>query len=155
MNGKNWKEAVRFAVTGGVCFLVEFAFLVAFREGLGMDTLLAVPLAFLISVAVNYLICVKWVWPDAGTKKGSAVKLGFLVTSLIGLALNEGLMLLFRWMFGEEQIVLRLLDQGVSMYMLNKAAATLLVMVWNFFTKKAMLRTELLSGLLRKPHKEK
>ena len=141
---KRISEMIRFALTGGICFLVEFVCLVALKEGLGLDTLIATPVAFLISVAVNYLMCVKWVWPDA-KDKGNTAKLGFLITSVIGLFLNEGLMLLFRIAFGEEQVLISIAGYGVSMYMVNKVAATLLVMIWNYFTKKAILKSAFLT----------
>ena len=48
-----WLEGLRFIITGGVCFLVEFAFLVLLRDKCGLDTLIAVPIAFLISVILN------------------------------------------------------------------------------------------------------
>ena len=141
---KRISEMIRFALTGGICFLVEFVCLVALKEGLGLDTLIATPVAFLMSVAVNYLMCVKWVWPDA-KDKGNTAKLGFLITSVIGLFLNEGLMLLFRIAFGEEQVLISIAGYGVSMYMVNKVAATLLVMIWNYFTKKAILKSAFLT----------
>ena len=141
---KRISEMIRFALTGGICFLVEFVCLVALKEGLGLDTLIATPIAFLISVAVNYLMCVKWVWPDA-KDKGNTAKLGFLITSVIGLFLNEGLMLLFRIAFGEEQVLISIAGYGLSMYMVNKVAATLLVMIWNYFTKKAILKSAFLT----------
>ncbi len=138
---KRFGEVLRFAVTGGVCFLIEFAALVLLREKLGLDTLIAAPIAFLISVAVNYLICVVWVFPGA-RDGGAAARAGFLITSVIGLGLNEVLMLLFRVLFGEERIVLTLFGFTVTMYMVNKVLATLLVMVWNYFTKRAVLRSD-------------
>ena len=141
---KRISEMIRFALTGGICFLVEFVCLVALKEGLGLDTLIATPIAFLISVAVNYLMCVKWVWPDA-KDKGNTARLGFLITSVIGLFLNEGLMLLFRIAFGEEQVLISIAGYGLSMYMVNKVAATLLVMIWNYFTKKAILKSAFLT----------
>lgn len=141
---KRISEMIRFALTGGICFLVEFVCLVALKEELGLDTLIATPIAFLISVAVNYLMCVKWVWPDA-KDKGNTARLGFLITSVIGLFLNEGLMLLFRIAFGEEQVLISIAGYGVSMYMVNKVAATLLVMIWNYFTKKAILKSAFLT----------
>ena len=132
-------EAVRFAVSGGVCFLIEFAALVLLRDRAGLDTLIAVPAAFLISVIVNYLMCVRWVFPAAGEQRNAA-RLGFLVTSVMGLLLNEGLMLLFRVLFGEEQPIITVRSFTVTMYMVNKALATLLVMIWNYFTKRYILR---------------
>ena len=141
-------EVVRFALTGGICFLVEFAALVLLKEGLGMDTLIATPIAFALSVVVNYALCIRWVFRGA-TDGGAAAKAGFAVTSVMGLVLNEGLMLLFRVMLGEDAVLLTLLGYPVTMYMLNKVLATLLVMVWNYFTKKAVLQSGLIQRLLR------
>ena len=143
-------EVVRFALTGGVCFLVEFAALVLLKEGLGLDTLIATPIAFALSVVVNYALCMRWVFRGA-RDGGAAAKAGFAVTSVMGLVLNEGLMLLFRVILGEDAVLLTLLGYPVTMYMLNKALSTLLVMVWNYFTKKAVLQSGLIQRLLRRP----
>ena len=137
-NHDRMKEVIRFVITGGVCFLIEFAALVALRDGAGLDTLIATPIAFLISVIVNYLMCVGWVFDGAG-KQGSAQRAGFLVTSAVGLGLNELLMLLFRAIFGEDTPVLTVFGFTVTMYMVNKVMATVIVMVWNYFTKKWIL----------------
>ena len=132
------KEILKFAVTGGVCFLIELAALIALRDGAGLDTLVATPIAFLISVAVNYLICIRWVFPGAADS-GSA-KFWFLVSSLIGLGLNWLLMYLFRIVLGEDQVLLTLFGFRVTGYMFNKTLATLLVMVFNYFAKRWILR---------------
>ncbi len=137
--GGKLSEALRFIVTGGVCFAVEFVCLVVLRDGIGLDTLIATPIAFLISVMLNYLMCVKWVFQGIGEQKSSA-KAGFLVTSVMGLLLNEGLMLLFRVLFGEDQAVVTVVSFTVTMYMVNKVLATMFVMVWNYYTKRYILR---------------
>ena len=138
-------EGLRFVITGGVCFLVEFAALVLLRDACGLDTLIATPITFLISVALNYLLCVKWVFIGVEQQDSSA-KAGFLVTSVMGLLLNELLMLLFRALFGEDGVVLSLPVFTVTMYMINKVLSTGIVMVWNYFTKRAILK----KGLLQK-----
>ena len=131
-------EVIRFALTGGVCFLVELGVLVLLKGRLGIDTLIATPVAFLVSVILNYLLCVAWVFK--GTKNsGAGAKAGFLATSLIGLGLNELLMLLFRLAFGEEQVILTVAGKEISMYVLNKCLATLIVMIFNYFAKRAVL----------------
>ena len=139
MKNARVREILRFVITGGVCFLVEFAALVILRDKLGLDTLAAVPIAFLISVILNYLLCIKWVF--TGDKdQGNAAKMGFLVTSVMGLFLNEGLMYLFRVLFGEDQAVLTVFGFTLTMYMVSKALSTLIVMIWNYFTKRAVLK---------------
>ena len=86
-------EVLRFAFTGGVCFLIEYAALVLFKEALRMDVLIATPLAFLVSVIVNYLMCVRWVF--SGAQEGSRkAQIGFVITSGMGLVINWALMAL-------------------------------------------------------------
>ena len=133
------KEIIRFAVSGGVCFLIEFALLVLLRDTCGLDTLAATPIAFTVSVIVNYLFCVKWVFPDAG-KQGNKARVAFFITSIMGLFLNEGLMWLFRVLFGEDTVVVTVFSFAVTMYMVNKILATLIVMVWNYITKRYILK---------------
>ena len=131
-------EVIRFALTGGVCFLVELGVLILLKGRFGIDTLIATPIAFLISVVLNYLLCVVWVF--RGEKnRGAGAKAGFLITSLIGLGLNELLMLLFRVMLGEDAVILTLGSRTFNMYVLNKCLATLIVMIWNYFSKRAVL----------------
>ncbi len=131
-------EVIRFALTGGVCFLVELGVLILLKGRFGIDTLIATPIAFLISVILNYLLCVVWVF--RGEKnRGAGAKAGFLITSLIGLGLNELLMLLFRMTLGEDAVILTLGSRTFNMYVLNKCLATLIVMIWNYFSKRAVL----------------
>ena len=92
-------EILKFLVSGGICWVVQTVFLALLRDGLGMDTLIALAMAFLLATVANYLLAVLWIWPSA-KGSGSAVRLGFLITSLIGLFLNELLMWIFRLIFG-------------------------------------------------------
>ena len=132
-------EIIRFAISGGVCFLIEFALLVLLRDTCGLDTLVATPIAFTVSVIVNYLFCVKWVFPDAG-KQGNKARIAFFISSIMGLFLNEGLMWLFRVLFGEDAVVMTVFGFTITMYMGNKIMATLIVMVWNYITKRYILK---------------
>ena len=131
-------EVIRFALTGGVCFLVELGVLILLKGRFGIDTLIATPIAFLISVVLNYLLCVVWVFRGA-KNRGAGAKAGFLITSLIGLGLNELLMLIFRLVLGEDAVLLTLGGREINMYVLNKCLATLIVMIWNYFSKRAVL----------------
>ena len=131
-------EVLRFLIAGGICFLVELGMVILLKGKLGIDTLIATPVAFLVSVTLNYILCVAWVF--RGNKNQSAgAKAGFLITSLIGLGLNELLMLLFRLVLGEETVILTLGGKDISMYVLNKCLATLIVMIWNDFAKRTGL----------------
>ena len=142
-------EVFKFLISGGICAVVEFVLLVALRDGLGMDTLLAQFFAFLVSVAVNYLFAVLWIWPSARENNG-VMKAGFLITSLMGLVIKELFMWIFRMIFGEEQVLFTVMGKSFSMYMLNFCITTVIVMFWNFFTKRAVLHSEWLKKLTKK-----
>ena len=131
-------EIIRFVLTGGICFAVELAVLILLKGRLEIDTLIATPIAFLVSVILNYLLCVVWVFRGV-ENRGTGAKAGFLITSLIGLGLNELLMLLFRLILGEDAVILTLGTKTINMYVLNKCLATMIVMIWNYFSKRAVL----------------
>ena len=135
------KEILKFAFTGGVCFVIEYAALVLLKELLHIPVVAATPIAFLISVVFNYLLCVKWVFDGAqeGSKKA---QLGFLITSVMGLLLNWVIMWALTSLFGEDALLFALFGIEIKVYMLNKVIATGLVMVWNYFTKRYVLRKD-------------
>ena len=133
------KEIVKFAFTGGVCFLIEYAALIALKEWLHLSAVAATPIAFLISVVFNYLLCVKWVFD--GAKEGSRkAQIGFAFTSMMGLFLNWAIMWALTALLGEDAVLLSLFGVELKVYMLNKVIATGLVMVWNYFTKRWLLK---------------
>ena len=135
------KEILKFAFTGGVCFVIEYAALILLKELLHIPVVAATPIAFLISVVFNYLLCVKWVFDGAqeGSKKA---QLGFLITSLMGLLLNWVIMWALTSLFGEDALLFALFGIEIKVYMLNKVIATGLVMVWNYFTKRYVLKKD-------------
>lgn len=136
---KKVKEIVRFAITGGVCFLIEYAALIVLKEWFGLSVLIATPISFLVSVMINYILCICWVFPDA--KDGSRkAQLGFLLTSLMGLVQNWLIMWILTSLFGEDKVLFTVLGLSVKVYMVNKVIATLEGMIWNYFTKRYVLK---------------
>ena len=136
---KRLKEIIKFAFTGGVCFLIEWLALTVMVEWLALDVNLATPLAFLISVVINYLLCVRWVFD--GAKNGDRkAQMGFIVTSLLGLAINSLVMLVLGLLFDEHAVLLQAFGLTLKVYQVNKVIATLVVMVWNYFTKRWLLK---------------
>ncbi len=132
-------EVIKFVLTGGVCFLIEYTALIALKEWLHLPVVAATPIAFLISVVFNYLLCVKWVFnsPKESSKKA---QIGFAVTSVMGLFLNWAIMWTLTALLGEDAVLLTIGNMDIKVYMLNKIIATALVMVWNYFTKRWLLK---------------
>ena len=138
MSRERLSEIIRFVVAGVAGFAVEMGVLFLLKEKMDVDTLIATPIAFLISVIVNYLICVLWVFHGA-KEQSRKNQFAFFLTSAIGLALNELLMLLFRVTWGEETVLFTVFSFAVKLYLLNKAISTVIVMIWNYFTKRKIL----------------
>ena len=139
MKGKRLGEILRFVVAGGAGFVVEMLTLVLLKEKLGLDTLVATPIAFLLGITVNYVLCVLWVFEGAREQSAKS-RLGFFLTSAVGLLINELLMLLFRVIWGEDTVLMTIFSFPVSLYMVNKVIATGVVMIWNYFTKRKILK---------------
>ena len=119
-------EFVRFLIAGGSCFLLELGILFVLVEYFSIDYLLAAGIAFSVSVIVNYLMCVKFVF--IGNKNDSSrTKFLFIATSIFGLGINQFCM----WLFVEKFFL---------HYMISKIAATGIVTMWNFFTKRLVLK---------------
>ena len=140
-------EIIKFLISGGICFLIQFVLLVLLRDHVGLNTLVAFFFAFMVSVVANYILCILWIWPSTG--EGDAftklvTRLGFLVTSGIGLLLNMFFMWLFGLVLGEDQVLFTVLGRNVSMYMLNTCITTVIVLFWNYFTKRAVLQSKLI-----------
>lgn len=148
-NGKpGLSEVIKFLVSGGICFLVKLVCSLALKFGVGHETWLSVLLAELVAIAVNYVLCVLWIWPGTSSHHAAA-KIGFLITSLIGLAWNELLMLLFGLIFGEKQVLFSVMGKDITMYAVNVCLTTAIVMFWNFFTKRAVLQSNLMKRWTR------
>lgn len=120
-------EALRFVITGGVCFLLDYAVMLLCKEALGLNYLVAAGLGFLASVVLNYILCVRWVFE--GANESGRRKVVFFITSAAGLGLTELLMFAFvDWM-------------GID-YRIAKLVTVALVMVFNYFTKRAALKAK-------------
>ena len=136
---KRFAEVIRFILTGGVCTLIEYAALYALKEWLHMGAVAATPIAFLISVVFNYILCVRFVFD--GAKEGSRkAQIGFVITSGMGFFLNWLIMWALTALLGEDTVLLTLFGFDLKVYWVNKVIATGLVMVWNYFTKRWLLK---------------
>ena len=117
-------EVFRFLAVGGSCFLLEYFLLYTLTEYGGLDPLLSAPIAFTISLMVNYILCVYVVFHVK--HQGKRQMILFIVTSIMGLGLNQ----LVMWFC---------IDILSIWYMFSKIIASGIVMIWNYFTKRYIL----------------
>ncbi|MDY6084526.1 MAG: GtrA family protein [Dialister sp.] len=121
-------EVFRFLVVGGGCFLLEYALLYALTEYGGVRYLYSSAIAFTISLIANYILCVVVVF-HAQQQSERQMSL-FIVTSLMGLGINQLVMWTCVELIG-------------IWYMAAKLVASGIVMVWNYFTKRFILHGSL------------
>lgn len=119
-------QIVKFGGVGILCFIIDFAVLGLLHEVVLLDVLISTALAFTVSVIVNYILSVRFVFTVAENHSKTRDFILFVVFSVIGLGLTELLMHL-----GVNTLSLN--------YMLVKVVATAVVMVFNFITRKRFL----------------
>lgn len=125
-NNKLFQQIFKFGVVGGIAFVIDYGIMVISKELLGFSILLSAGLGFTISVIFNYIASVKWVFnvnKDKNEKKNFIL---FMIFSVIGLIITELIM------FVGTNII------NIS-YLIVKIAATAIVMVFNFITRKMFL----------------
>ncbi len=120
-NPKLW-EIFRFGVNGGVCFLVDAAIMAVLMDFTPLAPWLCIGIGFTVSVILNYILCLVWVFKGAG-KQDLKSQIVFIGSSVIGLGLTEVLMLFALNVLSMDKII-------------AKVIVTLIVMVWNYFMKR-------------------
>ena len=84
-------QALRYAIAAFGGFAADYCSLLALKEWLGIHYLVAVPIAFVIGLAVNYLIGI-WIVFQRGKFSLKKELILFAVISLLALAVTEGTM---------------------------------------------------------------
>ena len=119
-------QIIKFGMVGGLCFLIDYGVMIFLTEVFNINYLISSGISFTVSVIVNYILSMRFVFETE--KDDSAMKkfIIFVVLSIIGLIINQILM----WI---------LVDKLGIFYMISKIGATFIVMVYNFITRKLIL----------------
>ena len=119
-------QIIKFGMVGGLCFLIDYGVMIFLTEIFNINYLISSGISFTVSVIVNYILSMQFVFETE--KDDSAMKkfIIFVVLSVIGLIINQILM----WF---------LVDKIGIFYMISKIGATVIVMVYNFITRKLIL----------------
>ncbi len=118
-------QFIKFGFVGGVCTVIDIGLLAFLKEVFGVDPLVAAAVSFSVSVVVNYLLSMKFVFKSKGESKTREF-LVYLILSVIGLGLNQ----LIMWVG---------IDVFSVHYLLTKIIATGIVLVYNFVTRKVFI----------------
>lgn len=121
------QQIFRFAVVGGLAFVVDFGLLLFLTEQVGLNYLVSATISFVASVIVNYILSITWVFTANKHKKASVFQIVmFFVLSTCGLFINNAIM----W-FSVEILAIS--------YVIGKLVATFVVMGFNFVTRKILI----------------
>mgnify|MGYP003369646259 CR=1 FL=1 len=119
-------QLAKFGVVGVLATVIDFGVMNLLHYGLGLSILVSNTCGFIISLVFNYLASMRYVFThkqDMSRRREFAI---FIVLSIIGLLLNDGIVVALASGCGLEAN-------------LAKIAATALVMVYNFVTRKMFL----------------
>ncbi|MBE7019070.1 MAG: GtrA family protein [Ruminococcaceae bacterium] len=121
-------QILKFGVVGVIAAIVDYGVLIGLKELLYMEVLIASAISFCASVVVNYLLSMAFVFQSNKQNKLKEFIL-FVLLSVGGLCLNE----LILWIAVYFSSVY---------YLVAKLFATMIVMVYNFVTRKIFLESK-------------
>lgn len=119
-------QIFKFGIVGAIAFIIDYSIMVICKELFHFSVLLSAFFGFTISVIYNYIASVKWVFNVNEEKSKTKNFIIFVIFSVIGLILTEIIM----W-FGTDIIKIS--------YLIVKIFSTIIVMIFNFITRKLFL----------------
>lgn len=124
---KLFNQLIKFGVVGVIAFIIDYGIMVLLTEVFNIQSLISAAISFTISVIFNYIASIKWVF-DVNKEKNNKAKelIIFIILSVIGLGINE--------------LIMWIMDKNFGIYyMISKIIATIVVMCYNFVTRKLFL----------------
>lgn len=121
-------QVIRFGIVGVIAAFVDVGVLVALKELMLFDVLIASAISFGVSVTVNYILSMTFVFKSKNENKLREFVL-FVLLSIGGLCLN--------------QFILWIGVRFTSVYyLIVKLLAMIIVPVYNFVTRKIFLESK-------------
>lgn len=146
MNSKLFKQIMKFAVVGGLSFVIDFVITLVvssvcrkfFAMSVENAALVGGIFGFCISLIFNYLMSMKFVFERKDDMDRKKEFLIFAVLSLIGLGLNE--VILYFGVIACNNYIPQIVEEYPTYTTAGvKIIATGIVMVYNFISRKMTL----------------
>ena len=115
-------QILNFVIIGGFTTLVDLCVLIFTTERLNIPYFISNLLYFSISLSINYFLSMRFVFV-VNNRQSKKDGLMFAVLSILGLVLNQSILVILTHYFG-------------LFYVYSKIIAIFVVMVWNFVSKK-------------------
>ena len=119
-------QIFNFGIVGIIATVIDFLFLYLFRDICHLPLLFSNTLSFCISVIYNYWASMTFVFDVNKDKSKKRNFVLFIIFSVIGLILND----IIVWFVSEKLSIY---------YLISKVIATIIVMIFNFITRKKFL----------------
>ena len=118
-------QALRYAVAAFGGFVADYGTLLLLKEWIGLHYLVAVPIAFVVGLAVNYCIGIFFVFQRGTLLLRHELAL-FLLISLLALALTEGTMYVLTGLLRVDYRISRIVSGAITY-------------LFNFFMRRSVL----------------
>ncbi len=121
-------QFVRYGFVALAAFVVDFGLLYIFTHDLHLYYLVSATLSFLISLVLNYVLSVLWVFSQSSYKRRTEAIM-FTVIGLVGLALNVGIIWACTSWLG-------------LFYLTSKLIAVAIVFFWSFAARRYLFHAK-------------
>ena len=120
-------QLMKFGVVGIIATVIDFVVLTILIEAFSVHYLTSAAIGFIIATLFNYIASMRYVFSSRfGRHEKRKELIIFILLSLVGLGLNQ----FFMWLFVEFFSIF---------YIFSKVLATVLVMAWNFVSRKIFI----------------
>ena len=82
-------QIIRFGMVGFLCFFIDYGCLLVLTEFVGIDYLISSGISFTVSVIVNYLLSMRFVFKAKKDNNKIKELIIFVFMSIIGLGINQ------------------------------------------------------------------
>lgn len=132
------QQFLKFGVVGALCFVIDTG-LYTICNFIGFPYLISGVIGFSVSVIVNYLLSMKYVFvrrDDLSRKREFTI---YLILSIIGLGINELILFICVELIYGNWAQLQAILPARGAEILAKIGATGIVMIYNFVTRKIFM----------------
>ena len=120
-------QLMKFGVVGIIATVIDFVVLTILTETFGVYYLTSAAIGFIVATLFNYVASMRYVFNSRfGPHEKRKELIIFILLSVVGLGLNQ----FFMWLFVEFFSIF---------YIFSKVLATVLVMTWNFVSRKIFI----------------
>ena len=126
------EQFLKFGVVGVVAFVVDYGVLMLLSQCLGWDPVISSVISFIVSVVVNYLGSMHFVFERRDDLSRRREFSTFVILSAVGLVINSACIWVGTGIFGS----------GALSVTVTKILATIIVSVWNFVSRKHWLEAK-------------